>query len=77
VACSGLNTTVQKSLQVGVLGSLYYWLVFHNSIQESRYAHSANMCPLVFVIIDFFKNWLFSEFFPYILMPFMVKQCIL
>jgi hypothetical protein len=34
------------------------WLVYHNSIWESSSVHSVNVYPFMFVIVDFFQDWL-------------------
>jgi hypothetical protein len=75
VVSSGHSKTVEKSHQWVAWGPLLSWLVFHNSIWESGSVHSVNMLYLfVFVIVDFFQNWLSCEFFYDILIPFVVKQ---
>jgi hypothetical protein len=61
---SGINIRVQKSLQLAAWLPLFCWLLFHNSIWESRSVHSVNMFyPFMFVSVDFFWNWLCFEFF--------------
>jgi hypothetical protein len=63
------------SLQWASCVPLCCWLVFHNSVWEWRSVHSVNMLyTFMFVIVDFFQNWVYFEFFCDVLIPLMVKQ---
>jgi hypothetical protein len=76
VARFSLSISLQVS-SVGDLGSFPFPLVFHNNIWESRPVHSVDVSfPFVFVIADFFQNWLYFEFFHDVLIPLVVKQCV-
>lgn len=52
----GLNIKIRKSLSWVSWVRLSCWSVFHKSSRKSRSAHSANMYPYMFIIVEFFPK---------------------